>query len=121
MAHHSKKRLRYHKIGGTHPSWSLPSRAADEPFCAYFGPHGEFCAETTDLENVFSIAGSPDLAETPALVWMACPAHREHVQRRADAFAQRSQHAPQTLAFTYQGTTFQAHVTEAHGTTEDTC
>ncbi len=103
MPHQPKKRPKRRK----RPSWSVSSRAEDEPFCAYFGAQGETCAETTNLAEVFVIAGPPKL------VWLACPQHCEDVSRLAHAFVERSQNAPQTLTFQYHGHLSQIQVTWA--------
>lgn len=108
MAHHQKKRLPY-RNRDTHVIQQslfarLPRRAADKPFCAYFGPHGEICVETTKLEEVLSISGPPHLT------WMACPTHREEVRQLAQALIKRATSASQTVAFTYQGTTYETQV-----------
>ncbi len=107
MVHGPKKRPKQGKTRGKRPSWSVASRAADEPFCAYFGAQGETCAETTNLAEVFVIAGPPKL------VWLACSQHCEDVGRLAQAFVQRSQNAPQTLLFQYHGHLSQIQVTWA--------
>lgn len=116
MAHHKKRQkrsfyaLRTPREQSSPQPASVPARAEDTPFCAYFGPHGEFCQEMVDLEAVFAIPGASEQADLPVLAWMACPMHREHVRQRAEIFLQRMQHTPQLLMFNYHNTLSQALV-----------
>lgn len=80
-------------------------RAADHPFCAYLGAAGETCAQTANLEEVLVINGPPRLA------WVACPRHQEEVRQMAAAFVRRSQAAPLSVPFRYQGQPYEVWVT----------
>jgi hypothetical protein len=60
-----------------------PSRASRTPFCAYCGPGGETCCQTTGLKTVWRLPGPP------ACFYMACPNHYEAVYRMVRAFLAR--------------------------------
>ncbi len=57
-----------------------PSRKSMTPFCAYYGPNGETCAETGMLATVWSIPGMPPC------VYMACPLHYDAVRQQVQWF-----------------------------------
>lgn len=57
-----------------------PSRASTMPFCAYYGPRGQTCSNTTSLEIVGTLPGFP------AYHYMACPLHFEAVSQMLQAF-----------------------------------
>lgn len=108
MSHRQKKRpQRKHTL--THPQ---PSRASDQPFCAYLGAQGETCAETVALETVFTIEGSPRMA------WLACSQHRDEVRQLAASFVLRSQLTPQRIVLSYRGGIYQVEVSGSSRQTE---
>lgn len=57
-----------------------PSRKGYTPFCAYYGPNGETCSETDDLQTVLRIPGKPPVE------FRACPRHYEDVSKKVQAF-----------------------------------
>lgn len=109
MTHQKKrgKQGRGKTTPGPLPLQPAPGRAADHPFCAYMGAHGETCAETTQLEEVFVIEGAP------RLIWLACPLHREAVHQLAASFVLRSQTVPGVVRFRYQGEIYHVQVNSA--------
>jgi hypothetical protein len=60
-----------------------PSRESYTPFCAYYGPGGETCSQTTGLVTVWTLPGPPTCA------YMACPLHYEAVYQQVQAFLAR--------------------------------
>ena len=54
-----------------------PSRKSMTPFCAYYGPRGETCSNTTMLATVWTM---------PPHTYMACPLHYEDVQQQVQRF-----------------------------------
>jgi hypothetical protein len=57
-----------------------PARESEQPFCAYYGPHGETCSSVAMLE----IAGT--LPSLPPVIYMACPLHYDEVHREVQRF-----------------------------------
>lgn len=101
------RKHKHRSTGHASSSRLAPGRAADHPFCAYLGTHGETCAQTTGLEAVFVLTGPP------RMMLLACPAHREQVREMATAFVLHSQTCPQAIAFRYGGQTYQLWVSSA--------
>ncbi len=60
-----------------------PARESRTPFCAYYGPVGETCLQTTNLKTVLTLPGPP------AYVYMACPQHYAAVHQMVQAFLAR--------------------------------
>jgi hypothetical protein len=60
-----------------------PARASRTPFCAYYGPAGETCSQTTGLKMVWRLPGPP------TCIYMACPRHYEEVHQMVQAFLAR--------------------------------
>jgi hypothetical protein len=99
---HKKKQARvWHLRKNVQPT---PSRAEDQPFCAYFGPKGEKCTNTTEVQPVLTLKGFA------TLMWMACPQHRAEVHKLALNFVQRCQLQPHMLAFDCDDTILQVRV-----------
>jgi hypothetical protein len=75
----SRKRLRIrvHCLGCVELA---PSRRSMTPFCAYYGPNGETCSDTSMLATVWSIPGIPPCA------YLACPLHYDAVQQQVQWF-----------------------------------
>jgi hypothetical protein len=60
-----------------------PSRESTTPFCAYYGPGGETCSQTTGLKTVWRLPGPQ------TCIYMACPRHYEAVHQQVQAFLAR--------------------------------
>jgi hypothetical protein len=60
-----------------------PARESRTPFCAYYGPAGETCSQTTGLKVVWRLPGPP------TYMYMACPLHYVAVQQMVLAFLAR--------------------------------
>ena len=63
-----------------------PSRESTTPFCAYYGPKGEMCSNTTGLETVFTLPSSPPVK------YMACPLHYDAVYQMVQTFLTNLEH-----------------------------
>ncbi len=60
-----------------------PARESEQPFCAYYGPHGETCSSV----NLLEIAGT--LPSLPPIIYMACPLHYDEIHREVQQFLAR--------------------------------
>jgi hypothetical protein len=60
-----------------------PARENRTPFCAYYGPAGETCPQTTELKTVWRLPGPP------TYIYLACPRHYEAVHQMVQAFLAR--------------------------------
>ena len=78
--HKSRRQARLPRIGVVQLA---PSRESRTPFCAYYGPKGEICFNTTGLQVVLTLPGPP------TYTYMACSLHYEAVSQRVQVFLAR--------------------------------
>ena len=94
---HKKKQVRSRCMPKPAPPTPVPTPSCVEvpSFCAYYGPQGDMCTNTTQLQSVLTLKGFA------TLLWAACPEHRAEVYKRALAFVEACHLKPQILVFNY--------------------